>query len=352
MMLFVVLLAILGCSIPVVSSSLTPLTPTQYQSKMCAGFATNYFKTLNFAKYNRTNVQHVYDRGFRNLRLRCRADLDGLNMTVFLNNLETVVDDCLEIGVLPIISWIHHQGEAFANETHRLGYLQWWQDVANKLKDKDYRLSFNLFTELGVDYCNEHGVGCTTALALNKDTYNNWTADVIQVIRATGGKNLNRTIIMASPKKTGKFLRKIDSSIYENDSNLMAEWHIFASGPNKVNGSAKEWYGDGSSIGQNNVDKAFEYATNWTRDTNVPTYLAAWMPQDNKDGSINQTEAILFSRYFINNLRPIPWSLNVLDVYYNTSTSEWINDEQPIRGTTLNMSAILTEITMVMPTNC
>ena len=116
-----------------------PIAPVDYQKVIGTGFSTSYFKTLDFSKYHKKNVIDVYDRGFRNLRLRSGANLDGLNMTVYLTNLETVVDDCLSVGVTPIISWINHQDEANATEEARQRYLKWWDQVATRLKNKDYR---------------------------------------------------------------------------------------------------------------------------------------------------------------------------------------------------------------------
>ena len=58
-----------------------PIKNADYQGLIGPGFATNYFKTLAFQKYHKQNLIDVYARGFRNLRLRCRADLEGLNMT-------------------------------------------------------------------------------------------------------------------------------------------------------------------------------------------------------------------------------------------------------------------------------
>uniref|UniRef100_A0A7M5UIX4 Secreted protein n=3 Tax=Clytia hemisphaerica TaxID=252671 RepID=A0A7M5UIX4_9CNID len=53
-----------------------PISPSDYAKDMAQGFATNYFKTSEPAiKYRGKNIIDVYARGFRNLRLRCRADL-------------------------------------------------------------------------------------------------------------------------------------------------------------------------------------------------------------------------------------------------------------------------------------
>ncbi|XP_063405507.1 cellulase/esterase CelE-like [Mytilus trossulus] len=327
-----------------------PYTPTKYQKKIAQGFSTNFFKTLNFKKYNKKNLADIYERGFRNVRLRCRADLDNLNMAVFLDNLETVVNDCLATNIAPIISWIHHEAEAFATELHRTNYLKWWRRVAEKLKDKDYRLSFNLFTELGVDSCENE---CAQSLRENTAKYNDWTSAVVKRIRKSGGKNDKRMLILGSPKKTAKGLEEIDQNIYKNDPYMMAEWHIYASGPNKKltndgNPGQKYWSGTGDDFGKSNVMTAIGYANYFTSFYNLTTYLGAWMPQANEFGDLSQSEIINFGKYFVQVIKPIPWSMNVLDTYYDTRNSDWILNDQVIKGQTLNMSRVLDEIITVM----
>ncbi|CAG2184573.1 unnamed protein product [Mytilus edulis] len=307
-------------------------------------------KTLNFNKYNKNNLADVYERGFRNLRLRCRADLDNFNMTVFLTNLETVVNDCLATNIAPIVSWIHHEAEAFATDSHRTKYLEWWTSVAERLKDKDYRLSFNLFTELGVDSCENE---CAQSLRENTVKYNDWTSAVVKKIRESGGKNDKRIVILGSPKKTAKGLEEINQNIYKNDHYMMAEWHIYASGPNKKlkndgNPGQKYWSGTGDDFGKSNVMTAIGYANYFTSVYNLTTYLGAWMPQANANGDLNQTEIVNFGKYFAQVIKPIPWSMNVLDTYYDTKNSNWKLDEQVIKGQTLNMSRVLDEIISVM----
>ena len=76
----------------------TPILPSQYIEDIAQGFATNYFKTETPGeKYRDKNIQDVYDKGFRNLRLRCRADLydapysaEETKFKAFLDKLEEV----------------------------------------------------------------------------------------------------------------------------------------------------------------------------------------------------------------------------------------------------------------------
>ena len=341
-----------------------PISPEQYQQLIGTGLDTHWLKTKRpMKKYSEQNIIDVRDKGFKNLRLRCRADLysynySAVNFTWFLGNLTTIVDHCLKHNVTPIITWIHHRAEAYATENDRNAYVNWWTAVARQLKDKDYKLSFNLFTELGADYCRFDPGYCRESLRRSPDKYNRWTRDVKDAIRKTGGKNAKRILILGSPGKTGEYLPLIDPEIYSNDSYTMAEWHLYAAGPNKKPGHEKFWIGDGTvrdkvtnNTGQENVKKAINYATNFTETTGLLTYLAEWQPKDNKNGSLTEEEAIHFARFFVTALRneSIPWSLNVLHRYYDTQKSKWLTKNQIIKGQLLNMSRVLDNILEVMP---
>ena len=54
------------------------------------------------------------------------------------------------------------------------------------------------------------------------------------------------------------------------------------------------------------------------------------MPRDNKRGSLIQSEVINFARFFAHELKVknIPWSLNVLDDYYDTRNKQWLTNTQ------------------------
>ena len=341
-----------------------PISPKRYQKLIGSGFSTNWLKSKKpLEKYSEQNIKDVRDRGFKNLRLRCRADLysydySAVNFTWFLGNLTTIVDHCLEHDVIPVISWIHHRAEARATEEDHDAYVNWWTAVARQLKDKSYKLSFNLFTELATDFCLADTGNCTESLRESPEKYNQWTKDVIRAIRQTGGNNAKRILILGSPGITAKHLPLINQSIFNNDSYTMAEWHIYASGPNKKPGGKKFWIGDGTvedsvknTTGQKNVIKAINYATSFTKNTGLRTYFGAWMPEDNKNGSLTEEEAIHFARFLVTALRNerIPWSLNVLDRYYDTEEQKWLTENQIIKGQPLNMSRVLDNIREVMP---
>ena len=243
----------------------------------------------------------------------------------------------------PIISWIHHEAEAFATEEDRRNYIEWWTKVAEKLKRRKYRLSFNLFTELGIDECGDNCQG-----SLREDTikYNKWTSEVVRAIRNTSAKNAKRILILTSPTKRHTGLPLIENEIYNNDDYTMVEWHDYAAGPNQKSGSRRYWSENGSDEQRSNLITSIKQA----KDFALLSYFGAWMPQDNESGSLNEEEVISFARFFASELKKdqIPWSLNVLDVYYNTEQKTWNNEEQNIKEANLNMSKVLENVRAVM----
>ncbi|KAJ7331657.1 hypothetical protein OS493_019249 [Desmophyllum pertusum] len=120
----------------------------------------------------------------------------------------------------------------------------------------------------------------------------------IIAIRATGGKNAERILILGSPGKNGKDLDEINESIYQNDPHMLAEWHIYASGPNKKVGGQKYWSGNGIPEGRENVIQAIKLAADFTNNSNLLTYLGAWMPTDNENGALDEREVIKLARFF------------------------------------------------------
>lgn len=332
-----------------------PLDPEDYQGIIKEGFATNYFKTqynktenkpIAF-KYRTQNIQDICDKGFRNVRLRCRPELfddmyDTDEFATFKTKLTEVVDECISVGIAPIISWEHHLAEAYATETDLANFIEWWTIVAEMLRDRNYHLSFNIFTELGIDICKTKEA-CVGSLRRNKTKYDQWSSEVVSAIRATGGKNADRIIILGSPEKTSVGLEYIFPNKTYVDSYTMVEWHEYAAGPSEGIDKPRYWSGNGSEAQTKLLRDGVERAHNYTFDTGIPTYFGAWMPRDNKDGGLDQEEVINFARFFVDLFKKaeIPWSLNVLDNYYNSKRCEWITDIQNLKGAMLNMSSVL-----------
>lgn len=82
---------------------------------------------------------------------------------------------------------------------------------------------------------------------------------------------------------------------------MMAEFHLYASGPNNKEDSAKYW--DGAEKGKQNVIDSIQPAVDWTKNTGVYTYFGAWMAEDNTKMALNEDEIKSFARFFVKTLK-------------------------------------------------
>ncbi|EKX38927.1 hypothetical protein GUITHDRAFT_115032 [Guillardia theta CCMP2712] len=324
----------------------SPLTGAEYQARIGWGFDTDFFKSENgMKKYDSQIMADLKAKGVKNLRLRTRGDIFGFHSSTeladsaSLNKLfqgyRTILPDMYQNDILPIISWINDESEVQATDAQGENFVEWWRRVAVALKDEPYELAFNLFTEIG-----------TGNLKDNPAKYNDWTRRAISAIRTSGGNNAYRVIILGAPAKDADSLSRIDTSITSGQHYLMAEWHLYASGPNKQVGGQKYWAGTGSAEDRERVNKVFRDAVGWTATTNIPTWIGAWMPYDNIDASQNQEEVEAFACYFSTVARQngIPWSMNKLDNFYDVRTNTWLQTQEVGRSSTpvtLSMPPIL-----------
>ena len=337
-----------------------PVDPFDYQQALQQGFDTNLFKLQRppAYKYSGTqNIQDIYDRGFRNFRIRCEPATYKNNFEQFLIKLKEVVNDCINIGVAPVVTWIGHEAEAYATEEDLQGYLDFWRTIAETFKDTSYLLSFNLFTELGTDICfdrnpNKAECGsrkacCTESLRLRKDKYHRWTSEVIKTIRGTGGNSEKRILILGSPEKTHAGLRYLIGAPYlATERYVMAEWHVYAAGPKKDYRNIHYWTGSGTEEQKSTLRNSLKVAKAFTKRTGIPTFHGEWQPIDNQFGEVTEFEAIAFARFFVTELKAaqIPWSLNAIEKYYNTQKSYWKEGAQIWAGASLHMDRILDAI--------
>ena len=131
---------------------------------------------------------------------------------------------------------------------------------------------------------------------------------------------------------------------------MMVEWHHYAAGPYKKLLRPRYWSGNGTETQRLTLRNDIRRAKEFTRRTGLLSYFGEWMPKDNTGGDLDQTEVINFARFFVNELKTeqIPWSLNVLDDYYDTRRSRLRTETQNIEGAHLNMSEVLDNIQAVM----
>jgi len=326
---FLSLMLIVGIAISITNVS-AAIKADEYKELLGRGIAVGWFKAEE-PRFTRTMIRDMKQRGFDNLRIRTATNLHSSSAE--LDVLAQCIDICIDEGIIPIISWVNHAVEEHSTNQDKLDYFKFWGDVARKVKHHEL-VGFNLFTELS-DY---------SIIRTDLSVYEEWSQGAIDAIRA---EIPNAMIILNAPAKKSESLFDIPSSLYEGDEYMMAEWHLYAAGPTNFAGQ-RQWVGCGSESDKANVDLIFQFSDSWTSISDIPTYLGAWMPWDNTDGTLSQSEVLCFNEYFLTQMsnHGVPWTSNAIQHYYDESNEVWRTSHN-IDGANLEMDEIVDQLVSI-----
>ena len=312
--LVLVIITILSCN-SVLAEFGRIYTGDEYQKIIGRGFDVSWF--TKDKPYNKQTLIDIKARGFHNVRIRINSK--EYYTRAHFEVIAKIVDDCIEVGIVPIVSYVNKSDDNFnATAAAEEAYIAWWSLMAEVMQDKSSTLAFGTFNELKRN----------NKIANPSTTYKRWTNRMKEAVRVFTPE---RIIILGAPEKSPDSLEKIEPDCYQlNDGSpdpyIMAEWHVYAGGPTQFEtGRSQNWYGDGSIEGKDNVDNWILQGYRWSKDTGVPTWFGAWFPWDNKQGEMEDEEAQAFATYFLEalSLKGIPWSVNSLENYYDATTNTW-----------------------------
>ncbi|WP_405339281.1 glycoside hydrolase family 5 protein [Fibrobacter sp.] len=144
-------------------------------------------------------LDSVKAAGFNTVRIPCAWDshaLGGKITETWLDSVKTVVDYAMRAGLYTILN-IHHEGEGGWFQSN-IGtnvdngidtkMKNYWTQIANKFKDYNERLMFA--------GANEPGPNIDTWTAQHVSTLMHYYQTFIDAVRATGGNNETRTLII------------------------------------------------------------------------------------------------------------------------------------------------------------
>lgn len=289
------------------------IKPWDYVEILGKGMDVDWSKTKQGREYyNKTAVVNFKKAGVSHVRIRVADAADE----ELLKGLEQQVDDCLEVGIIPIIAY---QADEFKNEPSEENIqevVNWWSTVAEHFKDKSHKLSFDLLIE------------ATDALNKQPEKLNEIFERLVTEIRKT---NPTR-IIMISPqlRSDPEYLKNLKIPTQHNGY-LMAEWHFYASGPSKTN-ERKLWT-TGSAAEKKIIIDKIETALAWQKSSGVPTWVGAWMPGNYNDGNdYSIKEQVVFASFVTSELTKakIPFAVNSDTKFYDRRTDKWIVDIAPV----------------------
>ena len=290
-----------------------PISPWKYQSQLGKGMGVDWSKTKKGKEnYNLKTVQDFESAGINHVRIRIKEKADN---DLFVA-LDEQIDDCINTGIIPIIAYQADEFKNNPNEENLQKVVDWWRIVAERYKDKSYLLSFDLLIE------------ATDALNKQPEKLNELYERIVAEVRKTNPQRI--VIISPRLRSDAQYLSELKIPSQANGY-LMAEWHFYAAGPSKDN-DRKLW-----TIGTENEKKLItdkiNYALEWQKKTDIPTWVGAWMPGNYNDGDdYSIEEQVVFAEFMTSALvdAQIPFAINSDAKFYDRETNNWIDHMQPV----------------------
>lgn len=291
----------------------SPVSPWIYQSMLGKGMDVTWSEfSRQTETYSEKMVQDFKQAGVDHVRIRVKDEANE----AWFQNLDRQIEDCLNNGVIPALAYQAHEFKEDPTEETMRDVTEWWRTVAEHYQDMSHMLSFDLMVE--------------SSDALNKqpETLNQMYEQTVSAIRAT---NPDR-IIMISPRLRSDpdYLheRKIP---FDHNGYLMAEWHFYASGPDR-NNVKKQWT-TGTDFEKQLITDKIQTALDWQEQTGIPTWVGAWMSGNyNKGNSYSVRDQVAFASFMTSALSAakIPFAVNADTKYYDAANNTWIADMQPV----------------------
>lgn len=316
LVIFILLLPIESCGSREAintSPSNSPIDPWDYVDTLGKGLDVDWSKTDKGRNhFNNKSVEDFKDNGINHVRIRIR---DDVSEELFVE-LDNQIQQCINNNIIPIIAYQADELKNSPTDKNLDKVVDWWKKVAEHYKSYSYLLSFDLIIEV------------TDKLNKEPDRLNEIYEELVSAIRVSNPKR----ILMISPRvrSNPEYLKELK---IPTDSNgyLMAEWHFYAAGPSKTN-KEKLWT-IGTEDEKKLITDKINYALQWQKSTDIPTWVGAWMPGDYNDGNAYSIdEQVTFAKFMTKSLddAKIPFSVNSDTKFYDRENNTWIEEMKPV----------------------
>lgn len=295
------------------NNSKEAISPKEYSQILGKGIDVTWAESRKgIENFNSKMVKDFKLSGLKHIRIRVK---DYPNQKL-LEHIDKVVKECLENDLIPIIAYHGGEFEEKPTKENLDKSVEWWNIVSNYFKNHTHKVSFDLIIEV------------TDALNKEKDLLNIFYENTTTVIRKT---NPTR-IILISPvvRSAPEYLKDLKIPTQHNNY-LMAEWHFYASGPDKTNEN-KKWT-TGTEEEKELIRAKIRTALAWQKETGIYTWVGAWMAGNyNKGDNYTIDEQIVFANFVTCELtkNKIPFAFNADHKYYDSEKNQWIKKMKPV----------------------
>lgn len=206
-------------------------------------------------KTSQAIIDYVAKKGFKSVRIPCAWVMghitDKDNMTIdpeWMARVREIIDYCLNANLNVFINdhwdggWIEYDGYTTGADVDALceTLRKLWTNIANGLKDYDERVIFGGMNEPGVGGKSPAAsgslifsqYGTSTDAQMNEFTSRivKYEQTFIDAVRATGGNNANRILVVQGPSvNIDKTVKYLDMSSFTDSAKnrLMVEVHYY-----------------------------------------------------------------------------------------------------------------------------
>jgi len=180
-------------------------------------------------KVTKALIDLVKANGFNAIRIPCSWNQNIANSSIaqikadWLNRVKEVVQYCVDNDMYVLVNihwdggWLENNCTEASKSDNNAKQKAFWEQIATSLRDFDEHLLFASANEPNVDNATQMNV------------LNSYHQTFIDAVRATGGKNANRTLVVQGPStdidKTNKLMLTLPTDKAAN--RMMVEIHYY-----------------------------------------------------------------------------------------------------------------------------
>ena len=171
--------------------------------------------------------------GFRSIRIPCAWDTHASNNVIdaaWLAEVKTVVDYCIKDGLYVVLNshwdkgWLEERIDVSSQAAVNVKQKTYWTQIATYFKDYDHHLLFASANEPAVQDAYATPFGSDRVGVLNS-----YHQTMIDAVRATGGNNATRTLVIQGPHTDIELIKSAWTTLPKDKvtGRLMAEAHFY-----------------------------------------------------------------------------------------------------------------------------
>ena len=287
------------------------LTAQRYAQQLGVGMDVDWARTeRGIREFDPLAVRDFHDKGIGHIRIRVAGDISEQKLI----HLRKIVEACELYGVTPIIAY---QAEAFKTDPdseNEAKMVVWWSAVARYFGRAHPLLGFDLIYEPA------------QKLNHNPQALSRLYEKTLKAIHAI---NPQRMVFIAprlraAPEALSGLKLPAQSSGY-----LLAEWHIFPWGPQKVNG--KYSWTSGTAAEKAAIRERINAALRWQQKTGHMSWVGGWSAGQSATAA-PPPSTLAFANFLACELQKakIPYALNADNLFYDGEEGAWRPAMEPL----------------------